>query len=440
MHIKELKIENFRGFEQLHLKFPFDGEKPKPVVIFGINGSGKTSILDAIAYLLDSFLDALSPGNRFYLPITNDDRKIGSQITTILSTFQFSKQEKDWYIISEKNNQETSLRTPIMGNHLDKQPFYDAFYNDKDKNLPILRYFPTNRILKKEKSNKPPAYPNINNFNVYYQALNKDLISFNDFVDAFERLENFENQEKLRQEDFQYREPNLEVIRTALERFLSKLPNSNYTNLRVERKQKHKDFSTDAIETNLVIDKNGQTLKISQLSHGEQMLLMMVGDIAHRLTLANVKGDAINGKGIVLIDELELHLHPSWQGLAINALCETFPNIQFIVTTHSPLVINHIKKESIFGLKDNKLVSLPNFNNYGAEIEHVLTLLQGVSEEAIVPSTVSTKLSNYFEHIDNNEIEKAKAIRSDLEKLIDPQHPDILKGNTLIKMKELLGK
>jgi len=433
MHIKELKIENFRGFEHLHLKFPFDGEKPKPVVIFGINGSGKTSILDASACLLDSFLEALSIGYVSYNPITNDDRKIDSQTTAIIAKFQFKDTIEEWFVRSEKDEEKTSLSTSLYGQgvvHI--KPWRDAFY-DNDGNHPMLRYFPTNRILAKENSNN-------NHNDEGLKVYQKDLISFNDFVDAFEQLENFENQEKLRKEDFKYRDPKLEVIRTALEHFLSKLPNSDYTNLRIERKQKNQSFNKDSIKANLVIDKKGQTLKISQLSHGEQMLLMMVGDIAHRLTLANVTGDAINGKGIVLIDEIELHLHPSWQGLAINAFCETFPNIQFIVTTHSPLVINHIKKESIFGLKDNQIVHLPNFNNYGAEIEHVLTLLQGVSEEAIVPSVVSSKLAQYFEQIDNNNIEQAKAIRSDLEKIIDPQHPEILKGNTLIKMKELLGK
>jgi len=436
MHIKELTIENFRGFEHLHLKFPFDEEKPKPVVIFGINGSGKTSILDAISYLLADFIEEIELTKVFFQHTLNpDDSKIYTNHTILNIKIQCAKEKLiEWTASLEIYFNEFEIEKSLQNIKQYAQTLHNSF-TKSEKSLPILKYFPTNRILKKEKHK-----PYKGKFKVYNQAFSKNLSSFNDFLVAFEQLENFENQEKLKKEDFKYRDPHLEVIRTSLERFLSKLPNSDYTNLRVERKQKNQDFSKDSIETYLVIDKKGQTLKISQLSHGEQMLLMMVGDIAHRLTLANLKGNPINGKGIVLIDEIELHLHPSWQGLTINALCEVFPNIQFIVTTHSPLVINHIKKESIFGLKDNQIVHLPNFNNYGAEIEHVLTLLQGVSEEAIVPSVVSSKLAQYFEQIDNNNIEQAKAIRSDLEKIIDPQHPEILKGNTLIKMKELLGK
>ena len=85
-------------------------------------------------------------------------------------------------------------------------------------------------------------------------------------------------------------------------------------------------------------------------------MLSLVVDIARRLAIANPSLDnKLEGEGIVLIDEIDLHLHPQWQRKLLPALTHTFPNIQFIVTTHSPQVLSHLPKESVFLLEDNKI-------------------------------------------------------------------------------------
>jgi predicted ATP-binding protein involved in virulence len=85
------------------------------------------------------------------------------------------------------------------------------------------------------------------------------------------------------------------------------------------------------------------------LSDGEKCLLAMVGDLARRLAIANPDyPDALQGEAIVLIDEIELHLHPSWQRNIIPALKRTFPKCQFIITTHSPQVLSYIQPKNIY--------------------------------------------------------------------------------------------
>jgi predicted ATP-binding protein involved in virulence len=102
----------------------------------------------------------------------------------------------------------------------------------------------------------------------------------------------------------------------------------------------------------MTITKQGQELIINQLSDGEKCLLAMVGDLARRLAIANPSlPDPLQGSGVVLIDEIELHLHPKWQREIIPALTRTFPNCQFIVTTHSPQVISQVKPEGIYILE-----------------------------------------------------------------------------------------
>lgn len=81
-------------------------------------------------------------------------------------------------------------------------------------------------------------------------------------------------------------------------------------------------------------------LDVLQLSDGEKCTLALFGDIARRLAIANPSlDDPLQGDGVVLIDELELHMHTSWQRKVISMLKKTFPNIQFIITTHSPQIL-----------------------------------------------------------------------------------------------------
>ena len=105
------------------------------------------------------------------------------------------------------------------------------------------------------------------------------------------------------------------------------------TNLRVVRKPR----------LEMKIDKDGMSLNVSQMSDGEKCTMALLGDLARRLALANPKRqNPLLGEGIVLIDEVELHMHPSWQRKVLRKLRETFPNIQFIITTHSPIVLSEV--------------------------------------------------------------------------------------------------
>jgi predicted ATP-binding protein involved in virulence len=121
-----------------------------------------------------------------------------------------------------------------------------------------------------------------------------------------------------------------------------------------------------------VIEKGGEKLKIDQLSDGEKMLLLVVSDLARRLSIANPgMEDSLQGNGVVLIDEVDLHLHPQWQREVIPALGKTFPNCQFITTTHSPQVLSNVEKENILILEDYRIVENTPFT-YGRDSNSIL--------------------------------------------------------------------
>lgn len=143
-----------------------------------------------------------------------------------------------------------------------------------------------------------------------------------------------ENEE--RRDNSAYRDRQLEAVRQAI---ASLLP--GFSSLQVRQSP-----------LRMTISKDSEDLVITQLSDGEKCLMAMVGDIARRLAIANPnRDDPLQGSGIILIDEIELHLHPGWQQRVIPSLTKTFPNCQFIVTTHSPQVVSHVKSEGIYLLE-----------------------------------------------------------------------------------------
>jgi len=173
------------------------------------------------------------------------------------------------------------------------------------------------------------------------------------------------------------------------------------------------------------------------------MLIYIVADIAKRLTIySENKKDALKGVSLVLIDEIDLHLHPSWQKSVAKALSATFPNVQFVITTHSPLILNHLKTESILVLEDGKCIPLSekykSFNSYGADLEDILKIVQGT--ENLLPKDIQQKLDEINTKLNEGAIEEAKGLIENLKTLTDPNQPELKKAETQVQYKELLQK
>ncbi|MEQ8970244.1 MAG: AAA family ATPase [Coleofasciculus sp. C1-SOL-03] len=446
MHIDKLHIQNFRCFQEIHFKFPSDNT----AILIGINGSGKSSVLDCLAALLIqlriqilgiehmSFLEADSVREMLNenFTITIDDINKKAQTLNVYITIALDANQKISWNIQKNINQPIPL---IYNNQI-----YDyinrlrpQLLQQSNGNLPLLAYYRTYRILLANKSidinnldNKNPDC-NINQLNSYWGAFNQGIITFKDFLIWFRQEEDYENEIRLRQ-DNAYRNPNLEVIRKAIEVFLAEFPDSDFHNLRVVRSksQRNLDFTRNPAPPSLTITKNNQDFKLEQLSDGEKMLLMLVTDLARRLAIANpgLGVNALEGKGIVLIDEIDLHLHPQWQRIVIPSLTRTFPNCQFIVTTHSPQVLSNVKRENVFILEDYQLVEVTP-HTYGRDSNSILYELMGVKER---PNQVQEKINACFALIDEDKIEEAKIKLQELAELLGENDPEVVRGQTLI--------
>ena len=140
---------------------------------------------------------------------------------------------------------------------------------------------------------------------------------------------------------------------------------------------------TDSGSDIVMIDNDSTIIRVEQLSDGQRVFLSLVSDIVRRLIMLNPKLDnPLEGIGILLIDEVELHLHPKWQQNIVPDLQKAFPNLQLIITTHSPLVLSTIDKRNIRLFENNDLaesieLSKPEFQTKGVINSDVLEQLMG---------------------------------------------------------------
>jgi len=166
----------------------------------------------------------------------------------------------------------------------------------------------------------------------------------------------------------------------------------------------------------------------------------MIGDIARRLSMANPRMDnPLEGDGIVLIDEIDLHLHPLWQRVIVAKLTEVFPNCQFIVSTHSPQVLSHVKAEHIFLLQpqENDISIIKPTESYGKSTDRQLEDILGVESR---PLEIKEELHQLYKLIQEQKLEDAKQLMAKLENKIEGREPELVKADVLIKRKEILGK
>jgi predicted ATP-binding protein involved in virulence len=162
----------------------------------------------------------------------------------------------------------------------------------------------------------------------------------------------------------------------------------------------------------------------------------MTGDLARRLAMANpLADDPLRGGGVVLIDEIELHLHPGWQRRIVPALERTFPRCQFIISTHSPAVLGHVERDSIFILKPEKDridVKRPDAA-MGLDVNRILEDLLEVPER---PAEFKEKLDHLHDLIDQGETVRARELHRELSATLGASEPSLVKAEVLLRRKE----
>jgi len=183
----------------------------------------------------------------------------------------------------------------------------------------------------------------------------------------------------------------------------------------------------------LVVDKGGEALDMRQLSDGERGILAMVLDLASRLSQANpgLSDPLEKGQAVVLIDEIELHLHPRWQRQIVRNLTDAFPRCQFIATTHSPQVIGEVAHDRIQIIANGQVYSPTH--SYGVDSSRVLEEIMDVPSRT---ESVQESLTQISHAIGMYHFDAARSLLSVLVEQLGEDDPEVTRVRTLLAFME----
>ncbi len=193
------------------------------------------------------------------------------------------------------------------------------------------------------------------------------------------------------------------------------------------------DIHIDRKPLAMKVKKEGRYLKINQLSDGEKCTIALFGDLARRLALANPQLDnPLNGQGVVLIDELDLHMHTSWQRKVMHVLKKTFPNIQFIITTHSPQILGELDDACnlFYMLREDGKVKFQKYKSFIGWDANVI--LEEVMKTSSVNIEIKQLVEQMYEHISNKEYVQAEEIADKLDEISNGYVEGVAKARVLI--------
>ena len=346
MKLESISLAHCGGFEQLDLAF-----EPDVTLIAGVNGIGKSTVLHALTVLLSRAMPEFTPSRSAPRYFSDDDihgekdsleasarlQIDGQRINVGIQRLREADEKGDRLMLlrqaaaaSEVSDfvQARSARTLTGELEAGVQETRVALASlQHAANPPIAIYFSPRRQLPGQPRSLPEAKPFEPSI-AYSRALHDREVELREFMHWFR------TQEKLGAADEPRRLRVLDALRAVVTDLMPE-----FGALRIQERPR----------LGFVVDKRGQPFYLHQLSDGERGLLALVFDLTRRLAIANPGSDnpIADGVALVLIDEIELHLHPRWQRDVLQRLRQTFKACQFVVTTHSPLVLGEVDARCI---------------------------------------------------------------------------------------------
>ncbi|SBS25192.1 DNA replication and repair protein RecF [Marinomonas spartinae] len=456
MEVKQLTLHNIGRFDKLEIQLaPLDTIDSNVTVFVGNNGSGKTSILKSLATSLSWLVARIQSesGNGSQIPeLVIKNGKNAAAIDLDVHDFKSHKGDEKgnsndssyfpWRVAKPRKGRKGEFKSDYLGVTKLADHYRTLLSSDEKTSLPLMAFYSVERVV----IDIPLKIKDKHTF-LQLDGYDKSLsqgVDFRRFFEWFREREDTENELSLPDEALEqlrlvfgddqetwsklaaYRastkDRQLTAVRSAIYNFMPEL-----SNLRVRRKPR----------LHMSVDKNKETLDVAQLSQGEKSLMALIGDIARRLAVMNPSlENPLLGDGIVLIDEVDMHLHPKWQRTLIDQLTKTFPNCQFVLTTHSPLVISDSKNVLTYLISEADVTRLPPL--YG---EDANSILLGVMDTDIRNAKVHSRLNDLLDAIQeiNNDdsLFKAKQLLTTLEEDLPTQNIEIAKAKILLRKKEL---
>ncbi|HKN05537.1 MAG TPA: retron Ec78 anti-phage system effector ATPase PtuA [Buttiauxella sp.] len=477
LKLDNLRLINFRKFKNLEINFEHD-----VTVIIGNNGAGKTTILDSIARLFSYINGRIIARGRNGRPLEDMDVRVGctdnAEVITAIS-------------LGHKTKYSGSLVRPAKGIENSKTSELDSYSSlsnlfrtinfrlkkttNKELNIPLCSFYSVDRSFLK--SNLSFEMEKLDAVSVHsrFDAIEKSALdgasNIEEFLKWFIFVDNLTNNNstiqeiKLLKAEIQA----LESLHQEIQLFADEI-NKRTEKLKLlevsinksaqQTSVKQRDFVKQAIVnsvpsvSDIFIDRSSGRVEVKiindnteinifQASKGQLVYLALIADLARRLISMNpALENPLNGQGIVLIDEVELHLHPEWQQNIVKNLTNTFPNIQFIITTHSPQVLSTISKQKIRNLGENidgeDIVAIPMAESYARSSS---TVLSAVMHVKAVPDFPEKKmLDKYRKIIEQGDFRSAEAkkLYDELSEILGEDHEDLVNLSIVKRRREKL--
>ncbi len=419
MRVKALELENFRGFESLQL----DLDRPVTVLV-GVNGSGKSSILKALGATLHF---TVTRGKR--LPILDGNFSMPGVGLDVRDLHLAATQAEVRAQLAFTENSEPYqshprlLWRPELQKWLGWQGFGDRGV-PRDGSPSFMLLVNTDRYV-------GSATVSVTRMGV------SDLVgsaadvpeddktfdprpNFGRFLEWFKDREDAENARRVASRDLDLQDPQLQAVREAITALMP-----GFDHPRIER---------DITPFAMMVTKGGVEFRLDQLSDGERNLVALAGEIARRLAVTNSRSTTPREtEGVVLIDEVEQHLHPAVQRKMMPSLRRAFPNLQFIVTTHSPQVVASVPAESVFVLKDFAVLRL----SHPTEGRDSTAILREVFGDPGRPHEAVEQLDEVRALIDAEKLDEAREKLAALTRRFSEQDDDVLDLRTRLDFAEV---
>lgn len=432
MQLDWLKLRNYRRFESFEIDF-----HPELTVIAARNGQGKTSILEAVASALGPFVGAFDEGRAEHIrrsdaryapvgPGFENEQHFPVSIEAALGEPVLSWRRE---LNSGKGRTTTKDAAPLAdwGKQLQQRLRQDAGIS-----LPVLRYYSSKRLWVSHKNVVSKGILTESRAAGYEDCLST-LSSFMQLQEWMKKA----SLAVLQQRDLPgYEKSNLGQRLGGVERA-------------VDAVMQHEQWShfhySHVFEELAMVHPDHGALPIGMLSDGVRAMVSLVADLALRCVRLNShlgERAPMESRGIVLIDEVDLHLHPAWQQQVLGSLRSAFPKLQFIVSTHSPQVLSTVKRENIRVTEQDAsgafVASKPLGMTYGEPSGDVLHSVMQVDPQP--PIAEKADLLRLTAWVDQGHYADARAreLLGRLHDILGPQHPQLQRLARSIQRQEAL--
>ena len=438
MKLKKIRLTNYKCFKSAELDFD-----NHITLVVGKNGAGKTALLDAVAVSVSTFLLGIDGG--VSRSILKDDARYEfhdlngivdpqHQFPVIIESIGdcLNKQNIKWIRSLNSESGKTTVKNAEELTRIAKKAQYQIMTGDKSLVLPLLSYYGTGRLYAQKKEKR-----NIKSLTEF-----KRQVGYVDCMAA-------ESNEKLMLNWFQ-----IQTLKSLQAQQKTGVPEKSLLLKTVEKAicrsferisgARNAGIFFDLDTHGLVLefetaDGNAQKFAMDEMSDGYKNTLSMIGDMAYRMAVLNpTLGDRVleETPGIVLIDEIDLHLHPQWQQTILADLHTIFPSIQFIVSSHAPSVIHSVPRTQI-RILDAGEIYMPAAQTYGRDANSILREVMKVSER---PAAIRQKMDLFYKYMDENNYKEANRILTEMEAVVGTTDPDIAAARTSLDLEILLGE